>query len=343
MSSKGESAMIVAVSAGLLLAGAPAAQAGDGRFDSIADLLASPEFIDDCIRRDGGTITLSFEPTYRGESEPLATAMEQQLIARGAAARVVDHKPSDWDAAASCNRGLTPGLRAEVFITLHKDANGEFGVARVLVRAKDRCEETSLSRAVYPDRCQDARTDAPKAARPPLFAEHGIAVPRHAEGRSAELANSERARERQIGLLVGAALQATVVLGLRSAQAVNVERDLESAKLFGGGAYLSTLGLAVVSAYTARSWREREPPLRRRRLTLGLSGAALLTVGSATVAAIEIACANKSFETEFAGLRVLQALGELSAAAGVGLITFAVHRRVSLSPSLTGLTISGRF
>jgi hypothetical protein len=52
---------------------------------------------------------------------------------------------------------------------------------------------------------------------------------------------------------------------------------------------------------------------------------------------------NKTDSQEVAGLRMVQALGEFSIAAGVGLITFAVRPRVSLSPSMAGVTISGRF
>jgi len=136
-----------------------------------------------------------------------------------------------------------------------------------------------------------------------------------------------------------------MVLGLRVGQAGIVNEDPESAKLFGAVAYTSTLGLTTLSAYTAKYWVETRPPTWRRRISLGMSGAALLTIGGAAVATIEY-LAFMSRETgspEVAGLRLVQAFGEFSAAAGVGLITFAVHSRVSLSPSMAGVTVSGRF
>ncbi len=347
MSSSSRSMVLMATKSCALLAlfGEATAYADEGRFASVADVLTSPEFIEDCIGRDGGTVLLSFSPTYREERLLLAAALRQQLLDTGAAEQVLDYDPTDWSTAASCDMQIPPGPRAVVFVRLLKDENGVFQVARVLVRTKQRCEKTSLERGYYPDRCSDARVFTSKEERAPSFARQGLAVPTPAKLRPAAPPNQERARDRVTGLLTGVVIQAGMVLGMRIAQAGIVREDPESAKIVGIVAYSSTLGLATLSAYTAKSWVLTVPPPRRRRIALGLAGAALVSMGSAVAATVEINAyrANGPGTTERPGLRLLQAFGEFSAAAGVGLVTFAVHRRVSLSPSMAGVTISGRF
>jgi hypothetical protein len=341
-----KSAMMMAVEAGSLLFAAAPARADDGRFASIADILTSPEFIDDCVGRDGGTILLSFAPTYRKEHFSVAAALKKTLLTTGAAEQVFDYQPVDWRAAATCDARLPPGPRVVLFISLAKDLGGALKVARVLVRANDRCKRTRLERGYYPGRCHDVRTSVPNRKQAPPFAHQALTVPVPTRPRHAADPRRQQARDRVTGLLTGTAIQASMVLGLRVAQAGVVRDDPESAKLIGAVAYTSTLGLTTLSAYTARAWVETTPaPWRRRRSALGMSGAALLTLGGAAVATIEYVAfrARETGSPEVTGLRLLQAFGEFSAAAGVGLITFALHSRVSLSPSMAGVTISGRF
>lgn len=345
-SKKGRAMRLLAAICGAsqaLFAASPAH--ADGRFASVAEALTSPEFIDDCIGRDGGTILLSFSPTYGTERLVIVAALKQQILDTGAADDVREHDPADWSAAAACNTQIPPGPRAVIFVRLLRDEEGAFRVARVLVRTKDRCKKTSLERGYYPDRCSDARTSKPRDEKMPLFVRRGLAVSTPARVRLAPSPSQQRARDRVKGLLTGVVMQAGMVLGLRVAQAGIVEDDPESAKLIGAVAYTSTLGLTTLSAYTARAWVEKAVPPWRRRIALGWSGAVLLTVGGVAVATTEYVTfmSNKTDSQEVAGLRMVQALGEFSIAAGVGLITFAVRPRVSLSPSMAGVTISGRF
>lgn len=340
-----KSSMILATEAVSLLFAATPARADDERFASIVDILTSPEFIDDCVRRDGGTILLSFAPTYRKEHLSVAAALKKTLLTTGAAEQVFDYQPGDWRAAATCDALLPPGPRVVLFVSLAKDLDGALKVARVLVRANDRCEQTRLERGYYPGRCYDVRTSARNRKQAPQLAHQALTVPVPARPRHAVDPRRQQARDRVIGLLTGTVIQASMVLGLRVAQAGVVRDDPESAKLIGAVAYTSTLGLTTLSAYTARAWVETTPAPWRRRIALGMSGAALLTLGGAAVATIEYVAfrARETGSQEVTGLRLLQAFGEFSAAAGVGLITFALHSRVSLSPSVAGVTISGRF
>ncbi len=241
--------MVMVVGAGLLLTLiAVPARADDGRFASIVDVLTSPEFLDDCVRRDGGTILLSFAPIYREEHRSLATALKQTLIATGAAEQVVDYEPADWRTAATCDAQLPPGPRVVLFVSLIKDFGGAFKVARVLVRANDRCERARLERGYYPGRCDDARTSPPKRKQAPRFAHQALAVSTPARPRPAAHPRRQQERDRVTGLLTGVVIQAGMVLGLRVGQAGIVNEDPESAKLFGAVAYTSTLGLTTLSA-----------------------------------------------------------------------------------------------
>lgn len=321
------------------------AYAGDERFSSVSDILTSSEFIDDCIGRGGGTILLSFSPTYREERLVLAAALKLRLLEAAAADQVLDYDPAYWSTAASCNAPIPPGPRAVVFVRLLKDENGEFQVARVLIRAKDRCEKTSLERGYYPDRCGEAGGTNSIEVVSQRFTEPGVAVPTPEKTQPIVMPSQKQARDRVTGLLLGVVIQAGLVLGFRGTQAEIVQSDPESARLIGMVAYSSTLGMITFGAYTAKAWVESTPPPRRRRIALGLAGGALVTIGGATVAAVEYAAvrATQSGGDERPGLRLLQAFGEFSAAAGVGLVTFAVHHRVSLSPSMAGMTVSGRF
>lgn len=337
--------VMTAVGAGslLMLLSATPAYADDGRFGSIVDVLTSPEFIDDCVRRDGGTILLSFAPTYRTEHLPLVAALKQTLLATGAAQQVSDYEPADWRTAANCDALLPPGPRLVIFVSLAKDLDGAFKVARVLVRGHDGCQQARLERGYYPGRCDDARTSAPDRKQTPLFPHQVLAVSAHARRRPAVDLRQQQARDRRTGLLAGVLIQAGLVLGLRVAQAGLSTLDPEGENLIGAVAYTSTLGLITLSALSAKSWAETTTPRWRRRITLGMSGAAVLTLGGVAVAMSEYFAVSKTHPQAVGGLRVLQAFGEFSAAAGVGLITFALHSRISLSPSMAGATLSGRF
>lgn len=331
------------VAAGLA-GGAANASVDGGRFGSMTELLTSAEFIDDCIGREGGTIWLSFSPTYPGESRALAEQMRRELRATGAAREVNVRTFPDWDAAADCDSSPTRGPRAVVFVQLFKDGSGAIQTARVVVRSNDECRAAVLSRGQYPKRCDEvrgARLVAPKSL-PTLQAGDAISG-RRPQGVSPMLLR-QRARDRTTGLLTGAVIEAGFVVGLRVTQGAMAD-DSVNVDILGGLAYTSTLGLAALAGVTAKSWMVRVPLTRRRRVGLGVGGGVLVALGGASIAAMESLTRPglQSAIGNAVGLRLVQAVAELSAAAGVGLVTFAVHHRVALSPSLAGLTVSGRF
>lgn len=308
------------------------------RLDSISDVLMSSEFIDDCIGDVGGTILVSFSPTYQAEHASLATAFKQRLLDTGAAERVIDYHPGDWTTASQCSSAIPPGPRAAVFIRLLKDGNGAVQVARVVVRAGDRCGKTSLERGHYPDRCSFEDVDARVLPHPVPPTRTAVAVPLGPLPSSAPVWRRQQDRDKMTGLQTVLVGTAGIVIGLRVAQVGFAKAgDQVSANIFGGFAYSSTLGLMTLSAFTASAWIKKQAPSRRRRIAFGVSGAALLAIGGVSVITSETA------SQEFPGLRLIQALGGFSAAAGVGFVTFAVHRRVSVSPTMAGAAIFGRF
>ncbi len=334
----------LAIAAGLAGSAANASVDG-GRFASMTELLTSEEFIDDCIGREGGTIWLSFSPTYQEESRVLAEQMARGFRATGAAKEVNIRTFSNWDAAADCDSSPTRGPRAIVFVQLFKDRSGAIQTARITVQSDEKCKAAVLSRGQYPKRCDEvrgARLVAPKSL--PML-QTGDAISGRRPRRVSTVLLRQQARDRTTGLMTGAVIEAGLVVGLRVAQGALAD-DSVSVNILGGLAYTSTLGLAAVAGVTARTWMVGVPPPRRRRVALGVAGGMLVALGGAAIAVLE-RHANPGLRPaiggDMVGLRVAQALSELSAAAGVGLVTFAVYRRVAVSPSLAGLTVSGRF
>lgn len=307
-----------------------------------AGSLTEPGFVEDCLGAEGGTILLSLSPTYAEQAAELLDVVGERWGALGAAARISYYEPLDWDAALQCDQPLPPGPRAVVFIELFKDEHGEFKTVRVRVRKPGSCREVAVERGRRPGRCEPAFGYQPHDATQPLpnLPFQPLASPastRSLRGAEGPQPSRSHGGSRRVGLAAGSVLMGTMVFFLRGVQASLPATDVVGVGLWSGLAWTSSAGVSVLSAYSAATWPSAGGPSRRERHREAALGAALMLFGAASVVGVNVSHRTQS------GWNLLHAAGELSVAAGIGLVTHATRKKARFSASLAGVGVRGHF
>lgn len=324
-----------------------------GRFGSLGDLLKSDEFIEGCIGRGSGTVLLSIDPTYGDEASRLLSALLKRAEEMRVANRIDIYNPLDWESEAQCKAPLPSGPRAVVYIMPLKDSSGDFFSARIIVRAYGRCSGATLERDKYPGRCRNLldandagvvpvnkfpRLDWPKAATLAPVRERIWSPPPAAR----------RSNARSNGLMAAAVVMGGTTIAFRSMQGYTtaVEHDTFAALMWDGLGWTSTLGGAAVGVSAGVAWPVPPTYRRRREVQRGVAGGLAIAVGLASI----VVARTLLDRTQYGGhdawglpLGGLHAFGDISAGVGASLLSTTLSRRVSIKPSLAGITVAGRF